>query len=68
MIIMRVEVVFPTRWDWLAMLLMIGIFGFIAQVLLTLGLQRETVGRGTMAVYVQVRVRRRNFQDEPYVL
>ena len=52
---MRVQVVFPTRWDWLAMLLMIGIFGFCAQVLLTLGLQRETVGRGTMAVYVQVR-------------
>ena len=55
MIILRVQVVFPRRWDWLAMLIMIGIFGFIAQVLLTLGLQREAVGRGTMAVYVQVR-------------
>lgn len=70
----RVEVVLPTRLDWLAMLLMIGLFGFCAQVrdalflvygresinlpvvqfLLTLGLQRETAGRGTMAVYVQV--------------
>lgn len=38
------------------MLLMIGIFGFMAQVLLTMGLQRETAGRGTMAVYVQVSV------------
>ena len=51
---MHVHVVLPTRLDWLAMLIMIGIFGFIAQVLLTMGLQREAVGRGTMAVYVQV--------------
>lgn len=55
MVIMRIEVVLPTRWDWLVVLLMIGIFGLIAQLLLTLGLQRETAGRGTMAVYVQVR-------------
>ena len=31
-IAMRVPVVVPTRPDWLAMLLMIGLFGFIAQV------------------------------------
>jgi hypothetical protein len=37
------------------MLIMIGIFGFFAQILLTMGLQRETAGRGTMAVYTQVR-------------
>ncbi|OBZ73037.1 hypothetical protein A0H81_07128 [Grifola frondosa] len=54
MIIMRTPVVVPRRWDWLAMLLMIGIFGFIAQVLLTMGLQREAAGRGTMALYVQI--------------
>ncbi|KAJ3481759.1 hypothetical protein NLI96_g7437 [Meripilus lineatus] len=46
-------IVVPTRIDWGLMLIMIGIFGFIAQVLLTMGLQRETAGRGTMAVYVQ---------------
>ena len=51
---MRVEIVLPMRWDWVIMLLLIGLFGFCAQVLLTLGLQREAVGRGTMAVYVQV--------------
>ncbi|KAI0694045.1 EamA-like transporter family-domain-containing protein [Cytidiella melzeri] len=53
-LIMQVKMVFPMRWDWLIMLLLIGIFGFCAQVLLTMGLQRETVGRGTMAVYVQI--------------
>ncbi|KAI0641741.1 DUF6-domain-containing protein [Trametes meyenii] len=54
MLIMRTPIVIPMRWDWLLMLLLIGIFGFIAQVLLTMGLQRETAGRGTMAVYVQI--------------
>ncbi|GAA5855149.1 hypothetical protein JCM8547_002399 [Rhodosporidiobolus lusitaniae] len=29
----------------------IGVFGFIAQALLTMGLQREKAGRGTLAVY-----------------
>ncbi|KAK4046382.1 hypothetical protein OIV83_006105 [Microbotryomycetes sp. JL201] len=29
----------------------IGVFGFIAQALLTLGLQKEKAGRGTLAVY-----------------
>jgi len=36
------------------MLLMIGLFGFVAQVLLTMGLQRETAGRGSMAIYLQI--------------
>ncbi|KAI0667462.1 hypothetical protein C8Q78DRAFT_1053153 [Trametes maxima] len=54
MLIMRTPIIIPMRWDWLLMLLLIGIFGFIAQVLLTMGLQRETAGRGTMAVYVQI--------------
>ncbi|KAA1470827.1 DUF6-domain-containing protein [Dentipellis sp. KUC8613] len=54
MLIMQEPVVIPRRADWLAMLLMIGIFGFIAQTLLTMGLQRETAGRGTMAVYIQI--------------
>lgn len=29
---MRTPVVVPMRWDWLLMLLLIGLFGFIAQV------------------------------------
>ncbi|KAI0808219.1 hypothetical protein C8Q74DRAFT_1231955 [Fomes fomentarius] len=54
MIVLRIPVVIPTRWDWLLLLLLIGIFGFGGQVLLTLGLQRETAGRGTIAVYGQI--------------
>jgi len=32
---------------------MIGIFGFVAQTLLTMGLQRETASRGATGMYAQ---------------
>jgi len=51
---LRIPVVVPTRWEFLLFLAMIGIFGFMAQALLTMGLQHETAGRGTMGVYVQI--------------
>ncbi|KAI5119675.1 hypothetical protein M0805_009619 [Coniferiporia weirii] len=54
MLFLRQEFVFPTRTEWLVLLVMIGTFGFLAQVLVTMGLQRETAGRGAMAIYVQI--------------
>ncbi|KAL5514086.1 hypothetical protein ACEPAG_2847 [Sanghuangporus baumii] len=54
MILLGQKVILPTRLEWLALLLMIGIFGFLAQALLTMGLQRETAGRGSLAIYVQI--------------
>ncbi|KAG9087531.1 hypothetical protein FRC07_012797, partial [Ceratobasidium sp. 392] len=54
MSVARTEWVLPTRWTWLGMLLLIGLFGFLAQLLLTLGLQRETASRGSLALYVQI--------------
>ncbi|KAF9446645.1 DUF6-domain-containing protein [Macrolepiota fuliginosa MF-IS2] len=54
MVVTKTPFIVPTRLDWLAMLVMIGIFGFIAQILLTMGLARETAGRGTMAIYTQI--------------
>ncbi len=36
------------------MILIIGIFGLGAQVFVTMGLQREKAGRGTLAIYTQV--------------
>jgi predicted membrane channel-forming protein YqfA (hemolysin III family) len=36
--------------SFFALIVPIGIFGFIAQALLTLGLQREKAGRGTLAI------------------
>ncbi|KAJ2913258.1 hypothetical protein MD484_g7144, partial [Candolleomyces efflorescens] len=54
MITAKTEFIVPAKPSWLAMLLMIGVFGFIAQYLLTLGLRYETAGRGTMAIYTQI--------------
>jgi drug/metabolite transporter (DMT)-like permease len=54
MVVTKTEFFIPTRLDWLALLAMIGIFGFLAQILLTMGLQRETAGRGTLAVYSKI--------------
>ncbi|KIY62820.1 hypothetical protein CYLTODRAFT_426626 [Cylindrobasidium torrendii FP15055 ss-10] len=54
MLVLRIPVVIPTRITWGLLLLEIGVFGFAAQFLLTLGLQREPAGRGTMAIYTQV--------------
>jgi len=53
MAIFQVRPVIPTRKAWIAILL-IGAFGFVAQVLLTKGLQREAAGRGTLALYTSV--------------
>ncbi|GAA5899462.1 uncharacterized protein JCM6883_005228 [Sporobolomyces salmoneus] len=36
------------------LLVPIGVFGFIAQVLLTTGLQRERAGRGSLAIYTHL--------------
>ena len=39
-----------------ALLGLIGLFGLGAQITLTVGLQRETASRGSLANYVQVRI------------
>jgi len=54
MIISSTEPVFPRRWEAGCLLILMSIFGFLAQILLTMGLQRETAARGSMGVYVQV--------------
>ncbi|TFY67488.1 hypothetical protein EVJ58_g1594 [Rhodofomes roseus] len=54
MVVFRTTPILPNKLEWVGMLLAIGFCGFFAQMLLTLGLQRETAGRGTMAIYVQI--------------
>ncbi|KAL1748201.1 hypothetical protein HDZ31DRAFT_60574 [Schizophyllum fasciatum] len=53
-LITKTKLVIPTSVEWLALLGVIGVCGFIAQVLLTMGLQRETAGRGSLALYTQI--------------
>ncbi|KXN91325.1 hypothetical protein AN958_01300 [Leucoagaricus sp. SymC.cos] len=54
MIVTKTPFIVPARLEWLGMLVMIGIFGFFAQILLTMGLARETASRGSMAIYTQI--------------
>ncbi|TFK25310.1 hypothetical protein FA15DRAFT_703853 [Coprinopsis marcescibilis] len=54
MALTREKFIIPTSIAWLAMMCLMGIFGFFAQLLLTLGLQRETAGRGSMSIYTQI--------------
>lgn len=54
MVVFGIPVVYPNSWKWSLILLMVGVFGFVAQILLTLGLQRETVSRGSTGVYFQM--------------
>jgi drug/metabolite transporter (DMT)-like permease len=44
----------PTSPMHLLLFLLIGIMGFVAQALMTLGYQRETAGRGSMGIYAQI--------------
>jgi len=54
MVILRQPVVVPTRLAWLGLLGVIGVLGFLAQILFTMGFQRETAGRASMALYSQI--------------
>ncbi|KAJ7084179.1 hypothetical protein C8R43DRAFT_1051893 [Mycena crocata] len=54
MAVLRQPVVVPTRLAWLGLLAVIGVLGFFAQILLTMGFQRETAGRASMALYTQI--------------
>ncbi|KAI0728302.1 hypothetical protein C8Q72DRAFT_918240 [Fomitopsis betulina] len=54
LLISRTPIVIPNKVEWAGMFVGIGFCGFFYQMLLTMGLQRETAGRGTMAVYVQI--------------
>jgi len=54
MIFFKVPIVIPTQTFGLVMLFLHTIFGIFAQVLLTLGFQYETAGRGSLALYTSI--------------
>jgi drug/metabolite transporter (DMT)-like permease len=54
MIILRIPIVLPQNFLFAVLIVGIGIFGFITQLFLTMGLQRETASRGALGVYVQI--------------
>jgi len=50
----RTPIIIPRQKLFLAMLSLIGVFGFIAQTLMTMGYQIEAAGRASMGVYTQM--------------
>ncbi|KDQ57902.1 hypothetical protein JAAARDRAFT_34714 [Jaapia argillacea MUCL 33604] len=54
MILRGTPVTVPLQPLWIGMLLLIGLLGFVSQTFTTMGIQRETAGRATMGVYVQI--------------
>ena len=54
MIILKIRPVFPGTIAGVVEWLVIGISGFVAQLMLTSGLQRERAGRGVSMVYLQM--------------
>ncbi|KAJ7641429.1 hypothetical protein FB45DRAFT_825652 [Roridomyces roridus] len=54
MIAGRLPVVLPITWEWVGLFAVIGILSFVAQILLTMGFQREQAGRASMALYTQI--------------
>ncbi|EIW52928.1 drug/metabolite transporter [Trametes versicolor FP-101664 SS1] len=54
MVVTRTPAVVPDNLGSILMVIAVSACGFAAQMTMTTGLQRETAGRGTMAIYVQV--------------
>ncbi|KAK2462439.1 hypothetical protein APHAL10511_005536 [Amanita phalloides] len=52
--ITRTPIVLPTQPLYLGTLVMIGVFGFIAQLLVTVGYQIEAASRASMGMYAQI--------------
>ncbi|KAF8259020.1 hypothetical protein EI94DRAFT_1814102 [Lactarius quietus] len=54
MVLFHIPLVIPTRTLGLVLLFLHTIFGLFGQVLLTIGLQYETAGRGSLALYTSI--------------
>jgi drug/metabolite transporter (DMT)-like permease len=54
MVLFEIPLVIPTQTLGLVMLFLHTLFGLLAQVLLTIGLQYETAGRGSLALYTSI--------------
>ncbi|KAK2462192.1 hypothetical protein APHAL10511_005780 [Amanita phalloides] len=54
MVVSRTRVSIPTRWSFAFLLVLVGLFGLFAQMLMTMGFQREAVGRAAMGVYTGI--------------
>ena len=54
MLIFKTPVVWPNSISWVLLMIGISLCGFSLQLLLTMGLQRETASRGSLGTYTQI--------------
>ncbi|KIL58810.1 hypothetical protein M378DRAFT_15276 [Amanita muscaria Koide BX008] len=51
MVVMKTSIIVPSKWSAAGLLVFVGIFGMISQTLMTMGYQREAIGRASMGMY-----------------
>ncbi|KAM6496514.1 integral membrane protein DUF6 [Amanita muscaria] len=51
MVVVKTSIIVPSRWSAAGLLVFVGIFGMISQTLMTMGYQREAIGRASMGMY-----------------
>ncbi|KAG7442191.1 drug/metabolite transporter superfamily [Guyanagaster necrorhizus] len=54
MVVTGTPIVIPTQLKWGILFAILVLTGFVGQVFLVMGFQRETAGRGTTALYTQI--------------
>ena len=54
MMIFKTPVVWPNSISWVLLIIATSLCGFTVQLFLTMGLQRETASRGSLATYTQI--------------
>ncbi|KAF8634724.1 hypothetical protein AX15_000740 [Amanita polypyramis BW_CC] len=54
MVATHTSIIIPTRWSFVGMLFLVGVFGFCAQTLMTMGYQLENIGHSSMGVYTGI--------------
>lgn len=54
MLVFKTPIVWPNSISWVLLMIAISLFGFSLQLLLTMGFQRETASRGSLATYTRI--------------
>lgn len=54
MLIFKTPIVWPSNISWVLLMVGVSLCGFTLQLLLTMGLQRETASRGSLGTYTQI--------------
>ena len=54
MLIFKIPVMWPNNISWVLLMVGVSLCGFVAQLCLTTGIQRETASRASLGTYTQI--------------